>query len=424
MKKTITFLLAVMITLSVAVSGTVFAAPDTDVGRKKAFEQVVQGLADKYGFVDEEMSDYFYEYDPEQCTGFVDAETMDVNYDGDDELFCVWYDKGTFNMCIYEYKNGNINEAWHQAQEGAVGIFGFGVAKADGIIYWTYRVTRYFSSDIITYVDGQYKSAADIPFTSEENDRAYVEAYGKGLSAEGEANRRILMEHLGIERVYNNADTTILMGISVEGALSRNTSTADEIITRWNINGSAHKGFTDISSGHWAYEYINALSQSGIISGYEDGTFRADNKVTRAQWARMLSVAGKLDTDVALKDCADMDNDHWAASYMAAADPYLSAYTVDGKSYYYPDRDATREEVVVSLAKLKGYTSSDSTAIDKFTDSGNISAASKEYISAAIEQGLVSGYEDGTFRPNNSLTRAEAAILICRAFGIETSEQS
>lgn len=190
------------------------------------------------------------------------------------------------------------------------------------------------------------------------------------------------------------------------------------------VNAFATTNFTDLSPEHWAYGYISALADTEIISGYEDGTFRADNKVTRAQWAKILSDAGELNTEntflhLSLENSADLSKSHWAAAYMVAAKDYMPSYMINDAEYYYPDREATREEVAVSLVKFKGYTAADNSALSAFADLNDISAESARYIAAAVENGLISGFEDGTFRPNDSLTRAEASTLVCKAFGID-----
>ena len=188
------------------------------------------------------------------------------------------------------------------------------------------------------------------------------------------------------------------------------------------------KGFTDMNPSHWAYGYIDALADRGIINGYEDGSFRADAHITRAQWATMLTTAADLPArhvGLALDCCADMTPKYWAAQAMVAANKYLTPYwdeSIEGW-WYYPENDATREDVVLSLAKYKEYVTDNTSALNDFADAASITDEAKPYVAAAVENGLVSGFDDGTLRLSSPVTRAEASVFICRAFGVEPTAQ-
>ena len=77
-----------------------------------------------------------------------------------------------------------------------------------------------------------------------------------------------------------------------------------------------------------------------------------------------------------------------------------------------------REDVTVSLVKLKGYDVSevDYSYLNQFSDPASISNSLKAYVAVAVEKNLINGFEDGTFRGQDTLTRAEAAALLWRAF--------
>ena len=83
-----------------------------------------------------------------------------------------------------------------------------------------------------------------------------------------------------------------------------------------------------------------------------------------------------------------------------------------------PDQAAVREDVTLSMVKLKGYDVSnvDYSYLSQFTDTNSISNSLKAYVAVAVEKDLISGFDDGTFRGQDTLTRAEAATLLWRAF--------
>lgn len=179
--------------------------------------------------------------------------------------------------------------------------------------------------------------------------------------------------------------------------------------------------FWDVSKDHWAYEYISELADKNVISGYTDGSFKPEETVSRAEWSKMLVVAsGKQ--PVSLEDnksyAIDYNSNDWCYGYINSVISYMNFYNDGGNYYFKPNQSASREDVTVSLVKLKGYNvdNVDYSYISKFKDSNSISNELKKYIAVAIEKELISGYEDNTFRGQDTLTRAEAATLLCRAF--------
>lgn len=180
--------------------------------------------------------------------------------------------------------------------------------------------------------------------------------------------------------------------------------------------------FWDVPKDHWAFGYISELVDKGVLNGYEDGSFRPDDTVTRAEWAKIMVLAAGLppvygfETPDRYFDSHFWDmHDHWANPYVNAAEDYLSAY---GDGSFKPDQAAVREDVTVSMVKLKGYDVSkvDYSYLSRFSDINSISNSLKAYVAVAVEKELIDGFEDGTFRGQDTLTRAEAATLLWRAF--------
>ncbi len=174
------------------------------------------------------------------------------------------------------------------------------------------------------------------------------------------------------------------------------------------------QNFWDVPKTHWAFPYIAELVDKGVLAGYEDGSFQPDNTVTRAEWAKIMVLAAGLPASDNNIYFADMAN-HWANIYVNTAKNYLAAYT-DGT--FKPDHSAVREDVTVSMVKLKGYDISkvDYSYLNQFTDMNSISNSLKAYVAVAVQKELISGFEDNTFRGQDTLTRAEAATLLWRAF--------
>ena len=167
------------------------------------------------------------------------------------------------------------------------------------------------------------------------------------------------------------------------------------------------------------YDYFFEMNVRGVLSGYPNGYFYPENYVTRAEFAKIMTVASGLPLDYdSYNAYTDVNQNDWYYPYVLTARYYLCGYTMNGSIYYLPETNALREDIAVALVKLKGY---DTTGYDEsilkamFTDYQSISDDAKPYVATALEKGLISGYEDNTFRGQNSITRAEAATLLWRA---------
>lgn len=178
--------------------------------------------------------------------------------------------------------------------------------------------------------------------------------------------------------------------------------------------------FNDVPTSHWAFSYVGEMTERGVVSGYPNGNFYPDNNVTRAEFARIMTSASGLPISTPqTRDFSDVATDAWYAPYIHAAYPYLSGYQIYGGNYYKPDTPALREDIAVALVKLKGYDTlgaDESILTTMFTDANSISSEARKYVAVALERGLVSGYEDNTFRGQDSISRAEATAMLWRAY--------
>ena len=163
----------------------------------------------------------------------------------------------------------------------------------------------------------------------------------------------------------------------------------------------------------WASDYIYACAEAGILSGYEDGSFLPDGSLTRAEAAKIIAEALDLSSDAETSSFSDI-TDHWALTYIEACAEagILSGYP-DGS--FCPDETVSRAEFAKMLAGAVGTeTESDAALVSSFTDVPDGYWALAE-IELCLEEGIITGYEDGTFLPAGSVTRAEAAAMIARA---------
>ena len=170
------------------------------------------------------------------------------------------------------------------------------------------------------------------------------------------------------------------------------------------------RAINDLPAGHWADGPVQYLLAEGIVSGYSDGTFRPDANVTRAQFAKMLSGAMDWQTQAPTRPSfSDVQAGHWAYGYIEAAVAHgvLSGYP-DGT--FRPDANVTRAQVAKMIAIARGWTM-ESPAEQSFIDVGATNWA-RDFAAMVSAADVMSGYTDGTFRPNAPATRAQIAKIL------------
>ncbi len=182
------------------------------------------------------------------------------------------------------------------------------------------------------------------------------------------------------------------------------------------LNG---KYFTDIQN-HWAEEYIFSMVNKGWMVGTSSNKFSPNKSLTRAEAATIL-VRGlnlKIDAGENIESSyTDIPSSHWAKNYIDIISHHGLMTGVSDKSFQ-PDKPLTREEMATILTRIfkekKNISrNKKSEKSIQYTDV-NPELWSYEYIIFASEQGLFGGYDDGTFKPKNKITRAEMATLMDR----------
>lgn len=167
---------------------------------------------------------------------------------------------------------------------------------------------------------------------------------------------------------------------------------------------------------------LNHTDHIAYVHGYEDGTVRPESPITRAETAMMLY---QLLTEERLAEIqttehsfSDMDADDWYCEAVAtmANGGYIMGYE-DGT--FGGNRPITRAEFVAILVRFIGAED----VVCNFADVPDNHWAYR-YIATATEAGWIAGFEDGTFRPDQSITRAEVMAIINRALNRGVNAES
>jgi len=174
------------------------------------------------------------------------------------------------------------------------------------------------------------------------------------------------------------------------------------------------KEFPDVPADHWALKYIDELSDKGVINGYDDGTYQPSGTVKRGEFIKLV-VASVFPSWMSI-DEIEGGIDHWAGPYLKFAEMYslIDPGTVTLENI---DEPITRMEmarlVVYSDVIILQHDSHYKQDVE-FLDIASLPLKDVYVLSHATNTGLITGYEDNTFKPEQTMTRAEAATMIWR----------
>lgn len=172
-------------------------------------------------------------------------------------------------------------------------------------------------------------------------------------------------------------------------------------------------GFTDLGSVTWAAEAINALADKGVVSGRDAVTFAPNDDITRAEFAKIVVGAFNIELG-ATADLSDIDSSAWYAPYVGACyDAGIITGYDDGE--FKPNNRVTRQEMAVMVlraAQYKNVTIETPNEKVDFTDADKIASYAAEAIETLQKAGIINGVEDGKFAPEDTATRAQAAKIL------------
>jgi len=235
----------------------------------------------------------------------------------------------------------------------------------------------------------------------------------------------------GADTVQNPSYTYLLAGIYTPSMTATNAGGSDTVTKAKYIVVN----FVDVGADNWAYGEIMACADADIVTGYPDGTYQPDGPVDRAEMAAYISraLAGGDEyvpdptTDPGF---TDIDETHWAYQYICYA---VDQHVVQGypEGDYRPAAIVTRDQMAVYVARalvaptgeaaLADYVPADPRNFPDVLDTGYGEDGTEahwayRYIEYCIENGVVQGYDDGFYRPDQDVTRDQMAMYIVRAF--------
>jgi hypothetical protein len=171
--------------------------------------------------------------------------------------------------------------------------------------------------------------------------------------------------------------------------------------------------FFDVPSVYWAFQDIESLQNSKVLAGYPDGSFKPGNFVGRAEFVKMLIEGlGLSKKHYYTGYFKDVPKSYWAWPYIEAAYDMglVSGYT---KTQFAPENRIKRVEMATILIKTGVFTVDYSGSAFKDVSTNYWGFA---YVMSAKNAGIIGGYPGNIFRPENVMSRAEAAKVVKKSF--------
>ena len=176
--------------------------------------------------------------------------------------------------------------------------------------------------------------------------------------------------------------------------------------------------FPDIQG--WFHDYIISCYLGNVVNGYPDGTFRPDSNVTRAQFIQMLyNMCSRPDageTSLMFSDSGSINNVYRNAICWGVRNGIIMGY---GDGTFRPDENISRAQMATFayrlLEKLYGAQAlGEHDTESSFTDSYQILDCYRTEVNVVASIGIINGYPDGRFGPNDTATRGQAAAIFVR----------
>ena len=169
----------------------------------------------------------------------------------------------------------------------------------------------------------------------------------------------------------------------------------------------AKAAFTD-TTGHWAETAITKWSEEySIIGGYDDGTFRPDNSITRGAFAGILDRFLKFQTVSPAGTFSDLDGNYWEDAILKL---HASGVYLGNNGAALAGDTITRQQAVTMIGRAFDITGETTTV--HYLDAEQVSSYALPYLAEMSARGYITDSSDGYFRPTEAITRAEIVTIL------------
>ena len=173
------------------------------------------------------------------------------------------------------------------------------------------------------------------------------------------------------------------------------------------VSAAATVNFTDVPSSAWYYEPVKYVTENKYFEGTGNNQFSPSDPMTRGMFVTVLSRLDKVTVSDDVSPFSDVAAGAWYAGEVAwASENKLASGT--GNGMFSPDKSVTRQEMAAFMSRYIAYYTAKNnvtfktvSTVKTFTDADKISSYAADAVTLCCSYGLIDGYTDGTFRPND-----------------------
>ena len=154
------------------------------------------------------------------------------------------------------------------------------------------------------------------------------------------------------------------------------------------------------------------MAEKGIINGYADGSFRPDDAITRAEFAKIVTIAFGFTDDSAESSFEDVPENEWCYEYVSALSK-LGIIKGVGENAFGKNEPISRQDMAVMLSRVMMYKGKvEAYSKPEFTDAMEIDDYAQDAVGMMQKLGVISGTNNNCFDPHGNTTRAQAAKVV------------
>ncbi len=250
---------------------------------------------------------------------------------------------------------------------------------------------------------------------------ACQEAFGTWVKAGGQVLPGLVKRRAAEATMFVTPCGDTVPDVDTDTGSDTGTDTDTDTDADTDADAAPEKSFADVSEDDWFYADVMEAYSLGLVSGTGSNSFEPEGVLTRAQLVKLLANfhgVGDLEDDVETR-FFDVEPGMWYTAEIAwAAEKGYVLGCDDGG--FHPEDPITREQLCTILARYmqdQGYTAG--TAADLFQDDSEISDYAKDGVYFCTSLGIVNGVPGVGFAPRNGASRAEAAVVMLRAYRTE-----
>ena len=180
--------------------------------------------------------------------------------------------------------------------------------------------------------------------------------------------------------------------------------------------------FVDFPVDSWSTEAMTAAVENGLLVGTSETTIEPEKNLTRAEFAAIITRAFGATKTADISKFSDVAEKDWFYDSVAKA-VQMGVMNGTGDTTFDPNAFMKREDVILSLARVLFVDGTDTSVLNQFSDRNDIDTWAIAGIAGMVAEDYVNGYEDGTIRPKNFITRQELAQLFHNMFKTYISEE-